>query len=113
MAIKDVREYYERTVSDYVEMKRVLDELENISKEKAAAAYDHIETIKEQVRLLESNYKRLAYIMYLLNMPKRKEKKKKYKKLEKNKLSEIHEKDTMEGVIKEDSEIIDNLKSYL
>lgn len=113
MAVKDVRAYYERTVSDYVEMKRVLEELENISSEKAVAAYDHIDTIREQVRTLEANYKRLSYIIYLLDMPKKKEKKERYEKSEKNKLAKISEKDRMEGVLEENSKVINNLKSYL
>ena len=67
MAIKDVRAYYERTVSDYVEMKRVLEEMEKLSEEKASVALANLETIREQVRVLETNYKRLSYIMFLLD----------------------------------------------
>lgn len=113
MAIKDVRAYYERTVSDYVEMKRVLEEMEKISDDKASAALNQIEIIREQVKLLEANYKRLSYVMYLLDMPKKKEKKEKYEKLEKKRLEAIPEKDRMDGVLKENSEIINDLKSHL
>ena len=113
MAVKDVRAYYERTVSDYIEMKRVLQEMENISEEKAGTAINNIESMRNQVRLLEANYKRLSYIMYLLNMPKKKEKKKHYEKEQKKKLDNIPEKDRMEGVIAENEATINNLKSFL
>ena len=67
MAVKHVREYYERMVSDYVEMKKVLEELEKTSEENASNALNNINSIREQVKLLEANYKRLSYIMFLLN----------------------------------------------
>lgn len=47
MAIRHVREYYERMVSDYVEMKRVLEEMEKLSEDKASIALNNIEQIRE------------------------------------------------------------------
>lgn len=113
MAVEDIREYYERVVSDYTEMKRVLNELENIKEENIKTAYVNIDDIRDKVHILESNYKRLSYIIYLLNMPKKKKKRARYSKSESNKLVNIHEKDRMSGVLKENSDIINNLKSYL
>lgn len=112
MAVKHVREYYERMVSDYVEMKKVLEEMEKISEENAEKAISNIDSIREQVNLLEANYKRLSYIMFLLNQPNKEKKKKKYYKSEHKRLDKIPEKDRQEGVIEENSSIIENLKSF-
>ena len=112
MAIKHVRDYYERMVSDYVEMKHVLEEMEKLSNEKASIALSNLDQIKEQVKILEANYKRLAYVMFLLDQPNRKSKKQRYLSREKKKLDNIPKKDRKEAVIEENSRILETLKSY-
>ncbi len=112
MAIKHVREYYERMVSDYVEMKRVLEEMEKLSEEKASIALSNIEQIREQVKILEANYKRLAYIMFLLNQPNKDSKKQRYLNREKKKLDNIPVSNREEAVIEENTRILETLKSY-
>lgn len=112
MAIKHVREYYERMVSDYVEMKRVLGEMEKLSEEKASVAINNIEQIREQVKVLEANYNRLSYIMFLLNQPNKEKKKSKYFKQEKKKLDKIPINDRKEAVIDENTKVLETLKSY-
>lgn len=112
MAIKHVREYYERMVSDYVEMKRVLEEMEKLSEEKASVAINNIEQIREQVKVLEANYNRLSYIMFLLNQPNKEKKKSKYFKQEKKKLNKIPINDRKEAVIDENTKVLETLKSY-
>lgn len=113
MAVKDVREYYQRMTSDYVEMKRILKELETIPELKASTAYNNIDNIREQVKVLEANYNRLSYIIFLLDEPKRPEKKERYRKIEKKRLNKIPENDRKDGVIKENQEIIHNLQSFI
>ena len=112
MAIRHVREYYERMVSDYVEMKTVLEEMEKLSEDKASTALNNIEQIKHQVEILEANYKRLSYIMFLLNQPNKEKKKKRYFSQEKKKLDDIPYKDRKEAIVEENSAVIENLKSY-
>lgn len=112
MAIRHVREYYERMVSDYVEMKTVLEEMEKLSEDKASVALNNIEQIKHQVEILEANYKRLSYIMFLLNQPNKEKKKQRYFSQEKKKLDDIPYKDRKEAIIEENSAVIENLKSY-
>lgn len=112
MAIKHVREYYERMVSDYVEMKRVLEEMEKLSEEKASVAINNIEQIREQVKVLEANYNRLSYVMFLLNQPNKEKKKSKYLKQEKKKLNKIPINDRKEAVIDENTKVLETLKSY-
>lgn len=112
MAIRHVREYYERMVSDYAEMKRVLGEMEKLSEEKASVAINNIEQIREQVKVLEANYNRLSYIMFLLNQPNKEKKKSKYFKQEKKKLDKIPINDRKEAVINENTKVLETLKSY-
>ncbi len=112
MAIRHVREYYERMVSDYVEMKHVLEEMEKLSEDKASIALNNIEQIREQVKVLEANYNRLSYIMFLLNQPNKEKKKSKYFKQEKKKLDKIPINDRKEAVINENIKVLETLKSY-
>lgn len=112
MAVKHVRDYYERMVSDYVEMKHVLEEMEKLSEDKASIALSNLDQIKEQVKILEANYKRLAYVMFLLDQPNRQSKKQRYLNREKKKLDNIPKKDREEAVIEENSRILETLKSY-
>ena len=112
MAIKHVREYYERMVSDYTEMKNVLSEMEKLSESGASNALNNIEHIKEQVKVLEANYKRLSYVMFLLNQPNKESKKSRYIKRENKKLNTIPINDRKEAVETENKQALETLKSY-
>ena len=113
MAIKHVREYYERMTSDYMEMRRVLEEMENMSEENAGKAFNNLDSMRKQVKILEANYKRLSYIMFLLNQPTKESKKDRYFRSEKKKLDEIPNEDRMEAIVAENLSVINNLKSYI
>lgn len=114
MAKRHVMEYYQKVVSDYTEMKNVLKEMERlVSEEKISEATANIEHIKEQVNLLEANYKRLSYIVFLLNQPNREKKKNKYIKSEQKKLAVIPKEHRQEGVTEENKEALNTLKGYL
>lgn len=112
MSKKHVEEYYTKMVADYTEMKTVLDELQkNAAEDTTGAVLNQIKLIKEQVRLLEANYKRLAYIIFLLNEPNKKSKQKGYFRREHKKLDEIPVEHREESVEKENSDIIENIKN--
>ena len=112
MSKKHVEEYYTKMVADYTEMKTVLDELQkNAVEDTTGAVLNQIKLIKEQVRLLEANYKRLAYIIFLLNEPNKKSKQKGYFRREHKKLDEIPVEHREERVEKENSDIIENIKN--
>ncbi len=113
MAVKHVREYYEKMLLDYTEMKNVLAEMEKLSDSGASVALSNIESIKEQVKVLESNYKRLSYIIFLLNQPNRDSKKSRYITREKKKLDKIPIQDRKEAVEDENRNVLDYLKSYI
>ncbi len=77
MAIRDVKDYYFKMLSQYMEMKADLADFEQalkdgfITEEQMQAAFDEVDRVQQ-------NYERLSYIMYLLNLPNRKSKQKKY-----------------------------------
>lgn len=84
MAIKDVRNYFYTMLAQYLEEKQNLVDFEEALKN------GHItqEQMQEAINVvagLETNYYRLVYIMYLLDMPNNKHKKagyiKQYKKI--------------------------------
>ena len=112
MSKKHVDEYYLKMLSDYTELQSVLEELQKTVTEDTAQAYlEQIDMIKEKVRLLEANYKRLSYIMFLLNMPNKNKKVERYKKREHKKLDVIPTEHTQESVEKENSEILNYIKN--
>lgn len=112
MSKKHVEEYYIKMASDYTEMKNVLQQLQDSVTEQNAEVYAmQISTIKEQVKLLEANYKRLSYIMFLLNMPNKKKKESRYEKREHKRLNSIPEEHREDAVQKENSDILENIKT--
>lgn len=112
MSVKHIREYYERMVSDYTEMKNVLKEMEKLSDSNASTALANIESIREQVKILEANYNRLSYIIFLLNQPNKEAKKDRYFKREQKALNKIPITDRKEAVEAENTQVIETLKSY-
>jgi len=73
MAARDVKEYYYKMQAQYLEMKADLADFEvalkagNITEGQMRAAMD-------EVAALQLNYDRLTYVMYLLELPARKQK---------------------------------------
>jgi hypothetical protein len=77
MAIKDVRQYFYTMLSQYLEEKQNLADFEAALKD-GLITEDQMSDIMDTVKDLETNYHRLAYIMYLLEMPNRGSKKASY-----------------------------------
>ena len=114
MSKKHVEDYYLKMVSDYTEMKEVLQEVQKAADlNPECYSVNYIHSIKEKVQLLESNYKRLSYIMFLLNMPNRKDKVDRYIKREHKKLDNIPEKDRRNSIEEENHEVIHSIKNML
>ena len=74
MAIRDVRNYYYAMLAQYLEEKQNLEDFSDALKEGLITEEQMREAI-DNVAGLEENYHRLAYIMYLFNMPNRAAKK--------------------------------------
>ena len=70
MAIRDVRNYYYAMLAQYLEEKQNLEDFSEALKEGLITEEQMQEAI-DNVAGLEKNYHRLAYIMYLFNMPNR------------------------------------------
>ena len=74
MSIKDVKKYYDQVEQQFFEMNQAAKELNeecalgNIPKEM-------VEQAEAMALPLRQNYERLSYLIYLLNMPNKKEKK--------------------------------------
>lgn len=88
MAVKDVRHYFYTMLAQYIEEKQNLADFEKVLKE-GLITEEQMKEATENVANLEANYYRLAYIMYLLNMPNRESKKKGYIKQHKTILDEL------------------------
>jgi hypothetical protein len=78
MAIRDVKEYYFKMLNQYLEMKADMADFEQALKD-GFITEDQMQYALEEVNKVQQNYERLSYIMYLLNLPKRKAKQKQYK----------------------------------
>ena len=89
MAVKDVRNYFYTMLCQYIEEKQNLADFEEALKA-GHITEDQMQDALENVANLETNYNRLVYIMYLLDMPNRKSKK--------------------DGYVRQYQEILDELK---
>lgn len=114
MSLRDVKEYYMRMTSDYLELKNTIDRLEaEVTEDTAPIVLENIHRLKENAEKVQENYNRLNYIMYLFDMPNRKSKKARWVNQNKKRLKEIPEKDRMAFVTKENQANIDGLKKYI
>lgn len=77
MAIKDVREYFYSMLVQYLEEKQNLTDFSSALKE-GLITEDQMKEATDIVTSLENNYHRLAYIMFLFDMPNRQNKKQNY-----------------------------------
>lgn len=88
MAVKDVRQYFYTMLAQYIEEKQNLADFEDALKD-GLITEEQMQEATENVAALEANYYRLAYVMYLLDMPNRDSKKAGYVKQHKTILEEL------------------------
>ena len=88
MAIKDVRHYFYTMLAQYLEEKQNLKDFELALKD-GLITEEQMQEAVDNVKDLETNYYRLAYIMYLLDMPNRASKKPAYVRQYKTILNEL------------------------
>lgn len=88
MAINDVKHYFYTMMSQYLEEKQNLADFEDALKN-GLITEEQMQEALDTVKDLETNYHRLAYIMYLLDIPTRKSKKPAYTKQYKKVLEEF------------------------
>lgn len=88
MAIKDVRRYFYTVLSQYLEEKKNLEDFSEALKE-GLITEEQLAEATATVADLEENYHRIAYIMYLLDMPNKASKKDTFVKQYKNITEEL------------------------
>lgn len=112
MSVKHVQDYYLKITNDYHMMNETLKEMEKaITDDNLQIAQQNLPMIKQQVAQLKENYLRISYIMFLLNMPNKKEKRARYVKREHKKIVDIPKEHQLIGILREDKQILDTLKS--
>ena len=74
MALKDVKSYYYKMLSQYIESKNDLADFEAALKT-CYITEDQLTEAKDDVEQMKNNVDRLAYILYLFELPNRKDKK--------------------------------------
>ena len=73
MAKRHVVQYFLELENEYVEMQDTLKELQQLAHDGKLEESAYLET-KKEVELIKTNYERVAYILFLLNKPNRKDK---------------------------------------
>lgn len=113
MAIIDVKQYYYEMLMQYLEMKEDIKDFE----EALQAGYiteDKLEDVKKDIFIVKENLDRLSYIMYLLNIPKRKEKRKNYNRQNSTLEKYFNEsKATSKDVIDENTNVLKHFKDAI
>jgi hypothetical protein len=88
MARKDVQQYFFNMLGQYLEEKQNLADFEEALKD-GYITQEQMQEALDNVASLETNYHRLVYIMYLLDMPNRGTKKANYVRQHKAILDEL------------------------
>ena len=109
MALKHVFKYYNQICDQYMQMLAEIKDFEEEAKQ-GLIEPERLDKIKEEIRPMQDNYERWSYMMYLFNLPNRKEKEKKYKKQNKKLLASIEEKNKINSVLEENQQVIDKIK---
>ena len=107
MAVKDVKEYYEKVSADYHELILTLQDMEEEYKNNLVSP-DTLKNLEKQIEPIKTNFRTISYIIYLLNRPTKKSKQNRYKKQNK-KLLEMSR--TLEEVQQENKTVLNNIRA--
>ena len=110
MAIKHVVKYYNEICDQY---KQMLDEIRDFEEEatKGLIEPERLDKIKEDIKPMKDNYERWSYMMFLLNLPTRKEKQKRYERQNKKFLKAISNTNKIDAIIEENNKSIESINS--
>lgn len=109
MAVKDVREYYDKVCNQYVEMLDTLKEMQE-AYSLGQISQEQVNNLEKTIEPLKTNYERISWIMYLLNRPQRKKKVEKWKKQNEPTMRNFSDKNTAEATIKENEQVLEKIK---
>ena len=113
MAKKDVLNYYLDVQNQYIDMLEISKELDKVLKQGIITEDDErLINVENELNLIKNNYDRIAYILFLLNQPARKEKKKKEYKQNK-KYYDYLESASKNVIMQEDANALKYLKSLV
>lgn len=108
MAIRHVRDYYNKVYKQY---EAVLKNLEEFQKEaeQGLVEPERLDALKKQIQPIIDNYMTLSYIIYLLDMPQRDSKKKKYIDMNSKKLDKIPKQFYSENILNKNNLVLEDL----
>lgn len=108
MARRDVDEYFALVQSQYQDL---LSDLAEIEKE-SNISEDIVDDIKKDIDVIKANRDRLAYMMYLLDKPKRKEKAKRFENHYLSRMKEKFGNNSADDVIAENEEALERIEQW-
>lgn len=112
MSVKHVNEYYKKICNDYKNMVNTLVEMEEYVQQNIISP-EKLDNIKESVEAMKSNYQRISWIMYLLNLPNKKEKRVKYERQNKCSFNELKDIASIDTIHMENQSYIDDIKNKI
>lgn len=112
MAIKHVKNYYDEITEQRNEIIQNLKDFEEECKS-GMIEPERLDNIKKSIEPLLQNWERLTYIMYLLNLPVKKDKQSKYNKQNKKKISQLNKSNSLESVIEENNKCINKVNELV
>ena len=110
LSVKDIKEHYEKVNKNYMEMISLLHELEKEA-ETSIVSPERVEQFEQSIQPVKDQFETWSWIMYLLNLPNKKEKKKRYVQLNEKEMNKIGKKNHYDTKLNESKEIVENLKS--
>ena len=111
MSLKHFKKFYKQQESNYYRMLATSKEFDKLVKE-GKADPEQVEQAHLIIANLETNYKRLSYVLYLLNLPNRKEKEIKYR-IKNKKIEDALKGHTAEDIIREDEDALKEFKKHI
>ena len=113
MAVRDVREYYYKLLAQKEEMVADLADFDEALKN-GYITEEQVQAAKEELIPYETNLDRVAYIMYLLELPSRKSKQPKHNKQNKKLLDEFKARNAdEESILAENKSALDKFRAEL
>ena len=111
MAKKDVVEYFLLMQDQYIQMNNIVKNLQE-ELETGYIEQEQYDSVIEDINITRNNYERIAYIMMLLNQPKRDSKKAKEKRQNKDMYDYLSNAST-ESVMDENKNALDDLRKIV
>ncbi len=110
MSVKHVIKYYNKICEDYHEIIETLHELEEEA-QNTIVPPERVENLEKLIKPMKDNYERWSYMVFLLNMPNKKEKQKKYRRQFKETIKRFEAENNLDAMHREDMDCKNDLKN--